>query len=51
VDGSSVAGITGWLSWVTALLVAEWWLERRPDPSLADGITPRQIFGKPGAGW
>jgi uncharacterized membrane protein len=39
----AVAGITGWLSWVAALLVAEWWLERRPDPSLADGVTPRQI--------
>jgi hypothetical protein len=39
----AVAGITGWLSWVSALLAAEWWLERRPDPSLADGITPRQF--------
>ncbi|HEY5846404.1 MAG TPA: DUF2306 domain-containing protein [Microlunatus sp.] len=29
----SIAGITGWLSWVLALLAAEWWLERRPLPA------------------
>jgi uncharacterized membrane protein YozB (DUF420 family) len=27
------AGITGWFSWTVALLLAEWWLERRPYPS------------------
>jgi uncharacterized membrane protein YozB (DUF420 family) len=27
------AGITGWFSWTVALLLAEWWLERRPHPS------------------
>jgi hypothetical protein len=32
------AGITGWLSWTVALLLAEWWLERRPYP--ADRDTP-----------
>ena len=32
------AGITGWLSWTVALLLAEWWLERRPYP--VDRETP-----------
>ena len=35
------AGITGWLSWTVALLLAEWWLERRPYP--AEGDTPRLV--------
>jgi len=35
------AGITGWLSWTVALLLAEWWLERRPYP--ADRDTPRLV--------
>jgi uncharacterized membrane protein YozB (DUF420 family) len=30
------AGITGWSSWVVALLLAEWWLERRPYPAERD---------------
>lgn len=29
----SIAGITGWVSWVSALLAAEWWLERHPTPA------------------
>jgi uncharacterized membrane protein YozB (DUF420 family) len=43
----AVAGITGWLSWVTVLLAAEWWLERRGDPSPADGITPSPVLRTP----
>jgi hypothetical protein len=43
----AVAGITGWLSWVSALLAAEWLLEHRGDPSAADGITPRPILRTP----
>ena len=35
------AGITGWLSWTVALLLAEWWLEGRPYP--ADRDTPRLV--------
>ena len=30
------AGITGWFSWTVALLLAEWWLERKPYPAERD---------------
>jgi uncharacterized membrane protein len=28
--GQTIAGISSWLGWVTALLLAQWWLERAP---------------------
>jgi uncharacterized membrane protein YozB (DUF420 family) len=28
----TIAGLSGWLGWVTTLLVAEWWLERSLEP-------------------
>ena len=28
----SIAGLSAWLGWVLPLLVAEWWLDARPQP-------------------
>jgi uncharacterized membrane protein YozB (DUF420 family) len=40
------AGITGWFSWVVSLLLAEWWLERRPYPAEPD-LAPQTLSDLP----
>jgi uncharacterized membrane protein len=39
----TIAGLASWLGWVTALLMAQWWLERTPARSA--GRSPRRIRG------
>ncbi|MEC3975258.1 DUF2306 domain-containing protein [Amycolatopsis sp. H20-H5] len=39
--GQSIAGLSAWTSWVLVLLVAQWWLDRKPARKVSASVPAR----------